>query len=137
MRMLVCKGNLFYLLFVGLSIFGGCGDTDSHDHSHDHDLLHSHDLLKEELVDDRPIKEKFKLVKMTMSYDEVRFIMGIPEGARIGVRRSLEWWYYDPGETGNRRFLVVIFDAISDMVFRKEYGEQGNRPRIWEDQSKG
>ena len=26
MRMLVFKGNLFFLLFVGLSIFGGCGD---------------------------------------------------------------------------------------------------------------
>ena len=31
MRMLVFKGNLFFLLFVGLSIFGGCGDGDHTD----------------------------------------------------------------------------------------------------------
>ena len=31
MRMLVFKGNLFFLLFVGLSIFGGCGDGDHAD----------------------------------------------------------------------------------------------------------
>ena len=31
MRMLVFKGNLFYLLFVGLTIFGGCGDDDPTD----------------------------------------------------------------------------------------------------------
>jgi len=31
MRMLVFKGNLFYLLFVGLAIFGGCGDGDHAD----------------------------------------------------------------------------------------------------------
>ena len=31
MRMLVFKGNLFFLLFVGLAIFGGCGDGDHTD----------------------------------------------------------------------------------------------------------
>jgi len=31
MRMLVFKGNLFFLLFVGLAIFGGCGDGDHAD----------------------------------------------------------------------------------------------------------
>ena len=51
----------------------GCSSEDgSHDHDHDHGLLHSHDVvLEEEVVSNKTLVERFELVKLGMTFEEV------------------------------------------------------------------
>ena len=64
----------------------GCSSEDgSHNHDHDHGLLHSHDVvLEEEVGSVKTLDERFKLVKVGMSIEEVRSIMGLPDGIQVG-----------------------------------------------------
>ena len=140
------KDNLFifYLFCVGLVILGGCiGGDGSHHKDHDHDKDNNYDLLIAEVFDNRPLEEKFESVKLTMSYEEVRSIMGIPKGVKLravdpGNGFTLEWWYDLREEVDNsvplgkltEKYPVIIFGL--DMVIRKEYGRPKDKP--WEDQ---
>ena len=77
---LVC----FFL--VGCSSEDGSHDHD-HDHSlleHDHSLLHDHNLvLEEEVGSNKTLEEKSKLLKVGMTIEEVKFVMGFPDGINI------------------------------------------------------
>ena len=108
--------------FISVSISGvgclfltiGCGDGDD---PRDPNLViyEECDLpLDEELVDNRPFMERIKLVELSMSYEEVRYILGSP--FRIGFRDKvmknskvetvLEWWYDFPED------FVLDYDLL-------------------------
>ena len=73
-----------------------------HDHDHDHGLLHSHDVVLEgEVVSDRYIGwENWTLVKVGMTIEEVKFIMGYPYSLTLettnlaGKRIQFFVWVY-------------------------------------------
>ena len=83
----------------------GCSSEDgSHNHDHDHGLLHSHDVvLEEEVVSNKTLVERFELVKLGMTFEEVKFVMGFPDIityqdirvdlTRVDLTKLLVWEY--------------------------------------------
>ena len=97
---------LVCLFLVGCSSEDGSHNHSllEHDHDHDHGLLDSHDVvLEEEVVSNKTLVERFELVKLGMTFEEVKFVMGFPDiitwedfkvdPTRVGLNKLLVWEY--------------------------------------------
>ena len=100
---------LVCLFLVGCSSEDGSHNHD-HDHSlleHDHGLLHSHDLvLEEEVGSNKTRGEKFELVKIGMTFEEVKFVMGFPDSITY---KQFNWIHLDPTRVGQTKLLVWVY----------------------------
>ena len=112
----------FCLLFLV-----GCSSEDgSHNHDHDHDLLHDHNLvLEEEVGSNKTLEERFKLVKVGMTFEEVKFVMGFPYRIKsfVGVGHDSITFLYtlDPEDTSGEKVDVfrIAFHSLKNLVTSK------------------
>jgi hypothetical protein len=105
------KKYLITPVLVCLFFTIGCGNEFTPNHDHDHDLLHSHNLvLEEEVVSDRTLEEKFELVRVGMTFEEVKFVMGFPYRIKTFYQSNYIEWFYtlDPKDTSGRVFVYKI-----------------------------
>ena len=115
------KCRVFYVFVVVLLSVIGCSDEDD-----PRVIYEDCDLpLDKELVDNRPLIERVKLVELSMGFEEVRYILGIPRGIKS---IPFEWWY-DLGEEVEdvkKRYIIIRFG--NDMVIDKLYGTGSTKP---------
>ena len=118
--------SLLILVVVCLFFTIGCSSEDG-SHDHDHDLLHDHNLvLEEEVGSNKTLEERFKLVKVGMTFEEVKFVMGFPYRIDLYYINSLipqgvQFLYtLDPKDTsGSVEVFKIGFHPLKDLVTSK------------------
>ena len=138
------KKYLITPVLVCLFFTIGCSNEDgSHDHDHDHGLLHSHNMvLEEEVRGDKTVKERFELVKVGMTFDDVKSIMGFPDHIhysldhlkRIDYSRQM-WWYentsFDPNLPEQTMFYNIGFTLNGINIVIGKRGSFSNWEQQW------
>ena len=117
------------MISVVVCLFLTIGCIDYHSHDEDDNLL----LEDEELVDNRPFMEKVRSVKLGMTFEEVRHILGSPRGMKFLPPNNvyLDWWY-DLGEEVEdvkKRYVIIRFPRTDPpIVIDKLYGTDTGKP---------